>query len=143
MRRSSIFALLAVSVVAACQRQQELTPSRGQVLMRLLCLPNSGLEFKLLPWRVVLPAAGSSFTWKMLPGGNVDQAVIGPGTTPFPFQERSFIVTPDSPAVAKPQSGTQKGTYKYTVTAVCSRDGGKVQDTAVIDPDMIIPWSIQ
>ncbi|HYN82520.1 MAG TPA: hypothetical protein VES88_13540 [Gemmatimonadaceae bacterium] len=139
MRRSSIFALLAVSVVAACQQQEELTPSRGRVLIRLLCLPTSGLEFKLLPWRVVA-AEDSSFTWEMLPGGNVDQAVIGPGKTTFPFQERSFIVTPATPARAKPAPGTLRGTYKYTVTAVCSRDGGKVQDTAVIDPDMFVPW---
>lgn len=143
MRRSSIFALLAVSVVAACQQEELAAPPRGRVLMRLLCLPNSGLEFKLLPWSVVAAERDSAFTWEMLPGGNVDQAVIGPGKTAFPFQERYFIVTPDRPAVAKPKSGTQKGTYKYTVTAVCSRDGGKVQDTAVIDPDMIIPWSIQ
>lgn len=142
MRRSSIFALLAVSVVAACQPAERAQPPRGRVLMRLLCLPNSGLEFKLLPWRVEL-AEDTAFTWEMLPGGNVDQAVIGPGNTPFPFQERSFIVTPATPARAKPVSGTLRGTYKYTVTAVCSRDGGKVQDTAVIDPDMIIPWSIQ
>ena len=141
MRRSSMYALLVVSVVSACTSAGSRATVPGQVTMKLQCLADGGFEFSLSSWSVTLPAPDSAFTWVNDPASNVE-AEITAQNPKFPFNGQSHHAAHGGKARGKPVPHTPKGTYKYTVTAICSLGGAK-PDTIRIDPDMIIPWSIQ
>jgi len=142
MRRSSIFALLATSALAACNiggTNRLVQPAAGHVEMTLTCFSDGTLGVDLAPWAVTLPDQHASFTLVNSKNSTVAAVVAGkPNADPF---RGATFTTPNSGKLilAKPAVG-DSGTYHYSVTATCPIAGGS--KTTVIDPDMIIPWKV-
>jgi hypothetical protein len=148
MRTNLPAAVLAAAVcvaVGACKPAASVNLLENNVNIDLECLDDGGVSFTLSPWRVTMPVHGS-IRWVLGRLHKVNQAEIKPAADPakWPFVEPSFTTKPGAPAEGRnlnPNRPKQPGeytVYKYTVSAICYRDAG-VQDTVIIDPDMIIP----
>lgn len=146
MRIRHINIVLAFAVTtAACKPAPVTALAKNNVLIDLECLDDGGFTATINPWRAEFPKErGGSVKWTLGKLKKVNEADIQQ-TTPatWPFTEPSFKARPGNPAEGKNlKPGTVPGTYKYTIRAICYRDGG-VQDTVVIDPDMIIPTGFE
>jgi hypothetical protein len=147
MRRSSTFALAAISVLVGCKSETKTLPPPpppppGQVELTLTCVDGGGLNYSLFPTSVTLPDSMAPFKWHNSHTSNVDGVIAAKDTT-YPFGKLKFTAphSGNGMVVAKPIRGTPAGRYKYSVTVICPA-GGANMDTTVIDPDMIIPWKI-
>lgn len=159
MWRSPSFAVLAVSVVAACSSQKkEAVPvadtaapapvppptataiAPGHVSVKLICNSNGGVDFSLSPWTVGAEKIGpdGTFTWDNDPSSTVDLDITA-GNGTYPFGGQKHTAKPGQPLVVTPNPGTpHKKVFKYTITAVCIDPAGN--RNVIIDPDMIIPF---
>lgn len=150
MRTTLLGAVLtaAVSVtVGACTPGGSAMMGNDRVVnVDIDCLNDNGVtgvSFTLSPWRVEVPNRGA-IRWVLGKAPRGNKTVIKPANAArWPFQEPSFTTEPGNPnAGGRLKAGVTAGIYKYTVTTICYRDGG-VEDTVIVDPDMIIPPSFQ
>jgi hypothetical protein len=143
MRSGTLLLCVGVVVAAAAWREPENQPTIRKVLIRFSCDTDGGATVTVKPWRVRLNSKAEQIEWSLVPSGLATVEISPKTVARWPFvASPPIVVTASKPGLGKDIPPTvPAGTYKYNITGVCPRSGAPA-DTVIIDPDMIIPTSL-
>ena len=143
MRSGALLLCVGVVVFATAWREPQGQPTVRRVLIRFACENDGGATVTVRPWRVRLNSKAEYIEWSLVPSGLRAVEISPKVVARWPFvAPPPLIVTALRPGIGRDIPPTvPAGVYKYNITGVCPGVGG-VPDTVIIDPDMIIPTSL-